>query len=92
MTVIQIDLSGRTILITGAMNAIAKHMVRRLTAAGATVALLDLKPASEAHGALRKWQVPNRSYAESIADAPLAAEISGQTLGADYGSGIRNRL
>jgi NAD(P)-dependent dehydrogenase (short-subunit alcohol dehydrogenase family) len=41
--VISIDLSGKTILITGAMGAIAEHMVKRLAAAGATLVLLDLK-------------------------------------------------
>ena len=32
---ISIDLSGKTILITGALGAIAEHMVRRLAASGA---------------------------------------------------------
>ena len=41
---IQIDLSGKVILITGAVGAIAEHMVKRLSAAGATLVLLDLKP------------------------------------------------
>src|SRR5947208_1996257 len=35
-TMIHIDLSGKVILLTGAMGAIAEHMVKRLNAAGAT--------------------------------------------------------
>jgi NAD(P)-dependent dehydrogenase (short-subunit alcohol dehydrogenase family) len=59
---IQIDLSGRAIFITGAMGAIAEHMVKRLSAAGAMLILVDLKPANEAREALRKWQVPDQGY------------------------------
>ena len=36
---VTIDLSGKAILMTGALGAIAEHMVRRLSAAGATLAL-----------------------------------------------------
>jgi len=59
---ITIDLSGKTILLTGAMGAIAEHMVRKLSAAGATLVLLDLKPAEQALRSLREWQVPPHSY------------------------------
>lgn len=59
---IQIDLSGKVIFITGALGAIAEHMVRRLIAAGATLVLIDLKPSHEALDQLRKWQVPDRAY------------------------------
>ena len=40
---IGIDLRGKTILITGALGAIAEHMVRKLCEAGATLALTDIK-------------------------------------------------
>ena len=40
---ISIDLSGKTILITGALGAIAEHMVRRLVESGATLVLTDIK-------------------------------------------------
>jgi NAD(P)-dependent dehydrogenase (short-subunit alcohol dehydrogenase family) len=52
---ITIDLSGKTILLTGAMGAIAEHMVRKLTAAGATLVLLDVKPAEQASCPLGTW-------------------------------------
>lgn len=55
---ISIDLTGKTILITGALGAIAEHMVRRLSAAGATLVLLDLKPASDAGTMLKAWGIP----------------------------------
>ena len=45
---ISIDLSGKTILITGALGAIAEHMVRRLAASGATLVLTDIKPERQA--------------------------------------------
>ena len=59
---IQIDLSGKVIFITGAMGAIAEHMVKRLVAAGAMLVLVDLKPAKEAYEALRDWHISDQSY------------------------------
>ena len=55
---IHIDLSGKVILLTGAMGAIAEHMVKRLNAAGAMLILIDLKPAEQARQTLRDWQIP----------------------------------
>jgi len=49
---ISIDLSDRTILITGALGAIAEHMVRRLTETGATLVLTDVKSEQEAEQTL----------------------------------------
>lgn len=54
---IQIDLSGKQIFITGAMGAIAEHMVKRLSAAGATLVLVDLKSPDDAHKSLRDWAI-----------------------------------
>ena len=48
MNMITIDLAGKAILITGALGAIAEHMVRRLTEAGATLVLTDIKGEEEA--------------------------------------------
>ena len=55
---IQIDLAGKQIFVTGAMGAIAEHLVKRLSAAGATLVLVDLKPVDEAHEMLRRWDIP----------------------------------
>ena len=49
---ITIDLSGKTILITGALGAIAEHMVRRLAASGATLVLTDIKAEDQARRTL----------------------------------------
>jgi NAD(P)-dependent dehydrogenase (short-subunit alcohol dehydrogenase family) len=59
---IQIDLSSKVILITGAMGAIAEHMVKKLNTAGAKLILLDLKPAEEARRALQGWNISHDSY------------------------------
>jgi NAD(P)-dependent dehydrogenase (short-subunit alcohol dehydrogenase family) len=59
---INIDLSSKAILITGAMGAIAEHIVKRLNAAGAVLVLLDLKPQTEAHNILTNWNIPDQSY------------------------------
>ncbi len=64
---IQIDLSGKVILITGAMGAIAEHMVKRLNAAGATLILIDLKPGDDARELLRSWKIPARYFRLSLA-------------------------
>jgi NAD(P)-dependent dehydrogenase (short-subunit alcohol dehydrogenase family) len=59
---ISIDLSGKSILLTGAMGAIAEPMVRKLVAAGATLILVDIKPEEAAKQTLHEWKVPSSSY------------------------------
>ena len=59
---ITIDLSGKSILITGALGAIAEPMVRKLVAAGATLILLDIKPEAAARQTLSDWKIPPASY------------------------------
>src|SRR2546430_10559187 len=61
-TMIHIDLSGKEILLTGAMRAIAEHMVKRLNAAGAMLILIELKPLDQARQTLRHRQIPAESY------------------------------
>jgi len=74
---ITIDLSGKTILLTGAMGAIAEHMVRKLAAAGATLVLLDLKPAEQALPTLKEWNIPSASYVYHSLDITDSASLSG---------------
>jgi NAD(P)-dependent dehydrogenase (short-subunit alcohol dehydrogenase family) len=58
---INVDLSDKTILITGALGAIAEHIVRRLSEAGATLVLTDLRPEADAVSTLQSWHVdPSR--------------------------------
>src|SRR6516225_411745 len=69
---VTIDLSGKAILITGALGAIAEQMVRRLSAAGATLALTDIKPEAEAKRVLHEWQIPpstNVYFAADLTDS-----------------------
>jgi NAD(P)-dependent dehydrogenase (short-subunit alcohol dehydrogenase family) len=80
---IQIDLSGKVILITGAMGAIAEHLVKKLSAAGAALVLLDLKPAKEAREMLRAWQVPEENHlyhALDITDSATLTRVIDETF------------
>ena len=72
---ISIDLSGKTILITGALGAIAEHMVRRLAASGATLVLTDIKADEEARRALNDWKISPSSYLYSPADITDSAQV-----------------
>ncbi|HEY1657081.1 MAG TPA: SDR family oxidoreductase [Candidatus Sulfotelmatobacter sp.] len=72
---ISIDLSGKVILITGAMGAIAEYMVKRLVAAGATLVLTDLKSEDEAREMLDEWQIPHSSYFYFSADITDSAQV-----------------
>ena len=73
---IEIDLSGKVIFITGALGAIAEHMVKRLTAAGATLVLIDLKPCEEALEQLREWRIPNRAYVYHSCDVSDSTRLT----------------
>src|ERR1700688_1971947 len=59
---ISFDFPGKTILITGALGAIAEHMVRRLAASGAMLVLTDIKEDDEARRTLNDWKIPASSY------------------------------
>ena len=72
---ISIDLSGKTILISGALGAIAEHMVRRLSAAGAKLVLTDIKNADQARHTLDQWQIRPSSYVYFPADITHSAEV-----------------
>jgi NAD(P)-dependent dehydrogenase (short-subunit alcohol dehydrogenase family) len=65
---ITIDLSGKTILITGALGAIAEHVVRRLAQSGANLVLTDIRPESQAQAMLSDWKIPSSSYIYFPAD------------------------
>jgi NAD(P)-dependent dehydrogenase (short-subunit alcohol dehydrogenase family) len=72
---ISIDLSGKTILITGAMGAIAEHMVRRLAESGATLVLTDIKPEQQALTTLNEWKIPPSSYVYFPADITDSSQV-----------------
>jgi NAD(P)-dependent dehydrogenase (short-subunit alcohol dehydrogenase family) len=75
---ISIDLSGKSILITGALGAIAESMVRKLVEAGATLILLDIRPEEQAKRILREWNIPLSSYVyfpTDITDSTALAHV-----------------
>jgi NAD(P)-dependent dehydrogenase (short-subunit alcohol dehydrogenase family) len=73
--VISIDLSGKTILITGALGAIAEHMVRKLAESGATLVLTDIKPEDEGRRTLGDWEIPPSSYLYFAADIIDSSQV-----------------
>ena len=73
---IAIDLSGKVIFITGAMGAIAEHIVKRLSAAGATLVLIDVKPEHEARRTLKQWQISDQSYFYHSCDITESGHLS----------------
>jgi NAD(P)-dependent dehydrogenase (short-subunit alcohol dehydrogenase family) len=73
---ISIDLSGKAILITGALGAIAEHLVRRLIAAGATLVLTDIKPEEEAKRTLADRKIPPDSYHYFAADITDSKQVN----------------
>jgi len=58
----RVDLSQKTILLTGALGAIAEHLVRRLGEAGAFLVLTDLQSATEATRVLERWEIDPSRY------------------------------
>jgi len=73
---ISIDLSGKAILITGALGAIAEHMVKRLAASGATLVLTDIKSGDEALLTLNAWRIPESSYLYFAADVTVSSQLN----------------
>jgi NAD(P)-dependent dehydrogenase (short-subunit alcohol dehydrogenase family) len=74
---ISIDLSGKAILITGALGAIAEHMVRKLAASGATLVLTDIKSEEQARRTLSDWRIPTSSYLYCAADITDSSQVDG---------------
>jgi NAD(P)-dependent dehydrogenase (short-subunit alcohol dehydrogenase family) len=72
---INIDLSGKTILITGALGAIAEHLVRRLAESGATLVLTDIKPEQHAQATLNEWKILPSSYVYFPADITDSSQV-----------------
>jgi len=65
---VSIDLSSKSILITGALGAIAESMVRKLAAAGGTLVLIDIKSEGLAKQTLGEWKIAPSSYCYFSAD------------------------
>lgn len=72
---ISIDLSGRTILITGGLGAIAEQVVRRLAEAGATLVLTDIKPEMQAKRTLDEWRISPTAYIYAAGDITDSKQV-----------------
>ena len=73
---ITIDLSGKTILITGALGAIAEHLVRSLAASGATLVLTDIKAEEQAQRTFADWRISSASYVYFAADITDSGQVN----------------
>ena len=87
---VPIDLAGKHILLTGALGAISEFIVRRLTEAGATLILTDIKSAAEARETLQGWQIAPSSYTYFSAD--IRASRRGREFSIREISGHGHRL
>lgn len=59
---IDVNLSGKTIFVTGALGAIAEHVIRRLSEAGATLALTDIQSQENAVATLAAWKMDSARH------------------------------
>src|SRR6185437_1160030 len=59
---IRIDLSQKSVLITGSLGAIAEHIVRELSEAGAFLVLTDAKSDTDAVRIIESWRIPVSRY------------------------------
>lgn len=73
---IQISLKGQTILVTGALGAIAEVVNRRLLQAGATLILTDILGDDEAHERIAQWHYPGDSWIYKRMDVTDAENVN----------------
>ncbi|RMH11030.1 MAG: SDR family oxidoreductase [Gammaproteobacteria bacterium] len=65
---ITIDLTGKTILLTGALGAIAEFVTKRLVEAGAVVLCTDIVPPDQARERIDSWGVPEDRTPYTVMD------------------------
>lgn len=68
-------LEHRTILVTGALGAIAEFVNRRLLEAGAEVILTDILEEEAARERLAQWKLPSGRWSYARMDVTQAAEV-----------------
>ena len=71
-----VNLSGKAIFMTGALGAIGAHVVRRLAATGATLALTDLKSEAEGQATLSEWRIEPTQFSYHSLDVNDPATVS----------------
>jgi NAD(P)-dependent dehydrogenase (short-subunit alcohol dehydrogenase family) len=74
--VIGVELSGKVILITGALGAIAEHVVRRLISADGMIVLVDIASEEQSRTTLHQWQIPSSSYRYISADITDSSAVA----------------
>lgn len=72
---INIDLRQKSILITGALGAIAEHIVRKLEEAGAFLILTDAKSNAEALPVIESWKLRPSRYVYHQMDVTNSSEV-----------------
>ncbi|MCP3930352.1 MAG: SDR family oxidoreductase [Bacteroidetes bacterium] len=72
---ITIDLSGKKIIITGALGAISEYIVKKLIEAGAFLILTDIIPMQAAKGKIKKWNLPPNSYEYKKMDVTIPENV-----------------
>lgn len=70
-----IDLSRKTILITGALGAIAEHIVRKLSDAGAFLVLTDIRSETDSLPVLADWGMDPSRYLYRQLDVTDASAV-----------------
>lgn len=73
---IEINLEGKVILITGALGAIAEAVARRLSEAGAFLVLTDVLPEEAARERVRNWNLFTDSWDYSLMDVTEPEKVS----------------
>jgi NAD(P)-dependent dehydrogenase (short-subunit alcohol dehydrogenase family) len=68
------ELNTKTILMTGGLGAVAEHVVKTLSAAGATLVITDRRSESAARPVLEAWGVAAHTYIEMDVTDPVAVE------------------
>jgi NAD(P)-dependent dehydrogenase (short-subunit alcohol dehydrogenase family) len=69
-----IDLSDKTILITGGLGAIAEFILKALASAGATLVVTDCVPEAEARMTLAAWGLAQTTYLSMEVTNPAEVE------------------
>jgi NAD(P)-dependent dehydrogenase (short-subunit alcohol dehydrogenase family) len=76
----EIELTDKTVLITGGLGAIAKYMLQTLSAAGATIIVTDIQESEKALATLNEWGLNEARYYKMDICQPKACSEMLQTI------------
>lgn len=84
-----IDLSDKTILLTGGLGAISESMLKAFRAAGATLVVTDRVPEAQARPTLAAWGMPEATYFEmDVSDPGAVTRVVGAAFAKHPGINI----